>query len=39
MVSEQFLEYLGMETKDSQPTKNVPSFKRDLVEREHITRC
>ena len=36
MVSEQFLEYLGMETKDSQPTKNVPSFKRDLVEREHI---
>jgi hypothetical protein len=36
MVTEQFLEYFGMETKDSQPTKNVPNFKRDLVEREHI---
>jgi hypothetical protein len=25
-----------METKDSQPTKNVTSFKRDLAEREQI---
>ncbi|XP_053386739.1 uncharacterized protein LOC128550851 isoform X2 [Mercenaria mercenaria] len=33
MIIEQFLEYFGMESASSSPTKNVPSFKRSLSER------
>ena len=36
MIMEQCLEYFGMETKDTEPTKNAPVVKRSLAERERV---
>ena len=33
MVSEQFMEYFGMEDSDSEPTKNIPTYSRSLTDR------